>query len=248
MINSDLRGIVEFSPNNWVLLLDVPNKVKEELSSVLKSILENKENSISVNSDTHYQIQEQYRVHYPDSFFNFFSEVLLEWEDRIKAKYVSEIEHLDFTNYGLGQFGTFSEWSEKYGGVALQKKYEYIPPHIRHAHLSFTLWHKVPYGFAEETATCPSPNASGKKRGAYSNGTDSFFYNTKQTNNYWNKSIPNMAIGLDKVDIPSSKIYEGVIGIYPSHLMHSANPFYSSDQEKIFFFGDVIFKKTTTII
>lgn len=248
MIKSSQRGIVEFSPNNWILLLDVPINVKQDLNSIFKTTLENKENTISINSHTEYQIQEQYRIQFPDSFFTFLSEALLEWEDRIKSKYVTDIEYLDFTNYGLGQFGTLSDWSEKFGGMALQKKYEYIPPHIRHAHLSFTYWHKVPYSFVEETAACPSPNASAKKIGIYPIGADSFYFNTEKNNSYWSKSIPNVAIGLDKGDIPSSKLYEGVIGIRPSHLMHSASAFYSTDEVKVFFFGDIIFKKTTTII
>lgn len=111
--------------------------------------------------------------------------------------------------------------------VNFQKKHEYNPNHRHTGELSFVIWMNVPYDIKDEDNIdslkskslpgYPSPPKIGSR----------FYFHTTSDAGIISKSIP--------VD----KTYEGKIIIFPSNLMHSVTPFYTSDDYRISIAGNL---------
>ena len=101
-----------------------------------------------------------------------------------------------------------------------QKKHEHVPNHHHDGVLSYSGWVKIPYNIEEEHTNNLRDNATAS--------TFEFRYNA--TN------------GMQMLSrIPIDKTWEGYIIMFPSNLQHCVYPFYTSDDTRISFSGNILF-------
>ena len=103
--------------------------------------------------------------------------------------------------------------------VNFQKKHEFNPVHNHTGAVSFVIWVQVPYDLAEEAKISPSGTA---------NVTSHFQFVYRQLKEH-----------VATHDLPISKDWEGVICMFPSYLMHTVYPFYTSDDHRISIAGNI---------
>jgi len=111
---------------------------------------------------------------------------------------------------GASKFKISSAW------VNFQKKHEFARPHAHVGDFSFVLWLKVPFSIADET-----------ENGSVEAALFSFHY----TNTLG--KILNWTIPVDKT-------YEKRVILFPSDMVHSVFPFYSSDEYRVVVAGNVV--------
>ena len=236
----------------WYILQRVPDNVKKDFELLTKAVVKNPKAFLEYNSHLAGQIEDEYRVEYPDSFFDFLSTVLVKHEKQIKESYARDITHYNFKDYVLGMQQKADDWSSKIGWVNLQKKYEYNPAHVHAGELSFIYWCKVPYTTQGELASSPSPEANAMSGGIRTtfNGATYFVFNRDA----WylehpdKKLQPGDSYGANLVTLPVTKKWEGIFCIFPSYQMHGVNPFYSSDECRVSYSANITFKKPSSII
>lgn len=235
----------------WYILERVPDNVKKDFELLTEAVLKDPKSFIEYNSHLAGQIENEYRVEYPDSFFDFLSTVLVKHEKQIKDNYARDITHYNLKDYVLGMQQKADDWSSKMGWVNLQKKYEYNPPHVHAGELSFIYWSKVPYTTKGETIAAPSPqaNAVGGAKSTL-NGATYFVFNRDA----WylehpdKKLQPGDSYGANWVALPVTKKWEGIFCLFPSYQIHGVNPFYSSDECRVSYSANVTFRKPSSII
>jgi hypothetical protein len=105
--------------------------------------------------------------------------------------------------------------------VNFQKKHEFNPPHTHTGIMSFVIWVSIPYDLKEEEKVFPEIK-SGPTR------------TSKFTFHYVNVlgQMQHYTLNVDKE-------FEGNIALFPSHLNHSVNPFYTSDEYRISVAGNL---------
>ena len=108
--------------------------------------------------------------------------------------------------------------------VNFQKKYEHNPSHHHSGDLSFVIWKKIPYNLEEERKA----SRFGNDERSRSAGVFSFEYPDS-----------SMLGGIRQYRIPLSKDHENILVLFPSFLLHSVYPFYSSDDYRISISGNL---------
>jgi len=99
--------------------------------------------------------------------------------------------------------------------VNFQQKHEFNPPHDHSGVMSFVIWLQIPYYFEDESKAGP--------------GRDSFYPVSGDFHLQWTNSlgaIRNHSLHIDKHK-------EGYLCMFPSVMMHSVFPFFSSDDYRI---------------
>ena len=113
--------------------------------------------------------------------------------------------------------------------VNFQKKYEFNPPHTHSGLFSWIIFVQIPYNLEdEENYFLPEHLTQTSKLN---------FLFSKPIFHGGRGDIANIIVNVDKS-------YEGKILVFPAELMHSVNPFYTSDDYRITVSGNVIFKVT----
>lgn len=111
---------------------------------------------------------------------------------------------------GASNFKISSAW------VNFQKKHEFARPHAHLGDFSFVLWLKVPFLMADES-----------ENGNVEAASFAFHYtNTLGKIQNWT--------------IPVDRTYEKRVIVFPSDMMHSVYPFYSSDDYRVVVAGNVV--------
>jgi len=100
-----------------------------------------------------------------------------------------------------------------------QKKHEFNPVHNHTGAASFVIWVQVPYDLAEEAKITPSGTV---------NVTSQFQF-----------VYPGIREKTMVYNFPVSKEWEGTIIMFPSWLMHTVYPFYTSDDYRISLAGNL---------
>tara|TARA_B110000503_G_scaffold12801_1_gene17435 strand:+ start:22393 stop:23052 length:660 start_codon:yes stop_codon:yes gene_type:complete len=106
--------------------------------------------------------------------------------------------------------------------VNFQQKYEFNPPHVHRGLMSFVIWVQIPYDLEQESAQFPL--TAEQKASKFQ-----FHYTTSLGD------IRTVTLNVDKS-------MEGVICLFPAAMMHSVNPFYTSDDYRISVSGNIGFK------
>jgi len=113
--------------------------------------------------------------------------------------------------------------------INYQKKYEFNPPHTHSGLFSWIIFVQIPYNLEdEENYFLPEHLTQTSKLN---------FLFPKPIFHGGRGDIANIILNVDKS-------YEGKILVFPAELMHSVNPFYTSDEYRITVSGNVIFKVT----
>ena len=102
--------------------------------------------------------------------------------------------------------------------INYQKKYDFNPLHHHNGMYSFVIWWKIPYSIEEENSVFPKVEHK-------CNGSFSFYYGE------------NGIVRLDQ--LPVDKTWEKKMCIFPANLQHGVNPFYTSDEYRITFSGNL---------
>jgi hypothetical protein len=105
--------------------------------------------------------------------------------------------------------------------VNYQQKYDFNPPHNHAGVLSFVIWLQIPYDINDEVNQPRSVKARNQMAGHFS-----FSY----TNPFGEIVFDN---------IPVDKHFSGCMAIFPSELIHSVYPFYTSDDYRITVSGNI---------
>jgi hypothetical protein len=107
--------------------------------------------------------------------------------------------------------------------INFQKKYEYNPLHNHSGYLSFVLWVTIPYDLEEELSLSNCKNSTIPRNSVFEFICTDFL-----------GKITNHKINVDKT-------YEGTIIMFPSELMHTVYPFYTSDEYRISISGNLVY-------
>lgn len=106
--------------------------------------------------------------------------------------------------------------------VNFQKKHEYNPVHNHSGLYSFVIWIEIPYKIEDELANFPAKDAAMKCPGHFE-----FVYSN--------------SIGQHRKSmIPADCTYENKMIFFPAPMMHSVNPFYTSDKYRISISGNFL--------
>jgi hypothetical protein len=109
--------------------------------------------------------------------------------------------------------------------ISTQRKYEFVAPKTNDGSLTWYLWIQIPYDLKEELDL-----SNLVETGSNSISKFQFIYNT-------------LDCGTNVCDIDLDKSWEGVLLLFPSFLRHSMQPFYTSDDYRVFLTGNVWFSR-----
>ena len=104
--------------------------------------------------------------------------------------------------------------------VNFQKKAEFNPAHVHQSMYSYVVWINLPFKIEDEYALFPDVNEP---------ATSNFIFI------YHDPDSPTLKLH----NIEADKRYEGKIILFPSTMMHSVYPFYTSDEYRISLAGNV---------
>jgi hypothetical protein len=102
--------------------------------------------------------------------------------------------------------------------INYQKKYEFNPIHFHDGDFSFVIWYKIPYIMEDEKTFFKLDSET-------INGCFTFYYELEDT-------VAGLSLMVDKT-------WEKTICVFPSKLQHSVMPFYTSDEYRITFSGNL---------
>ena len=100
-----------------------------------------------------------------------------------------------------------------------QKKHEFNPIHNHTGAVSFTVWVQIPYDIAAEQNLFPKGTV---------NVTSNFQF-----------VYPGLTERIAMYNFPVARDWEGMIVMWPSWLMHTVYPFYTSDDYRISLAGNI---------
>ena len=104
--------------------------------------------------------------------------------------------------------------------VNYQKKHDFNPPHRHTGAYSYVVWHTIPYDIDDELEAVPEGKES-------RNAAFAFMFNN--------------GADLSEVYFRVSKEHQGYMAIFPSNLTHFVTPFYTSDEYRVSFSGNILF-------
>jgi len=131
-------------------------------------------------------------------------------------KYPEYLSSINFLNKNCS-FVIDTPW------INLQKKHEFLPNHKHDGVLSYSIWIKIPYDIETER---------NQKQLKFGNQK---FYS-------FEFSYPNILGQPQQYSIDVTKNEEGTIQMFPSQLIHTVYPFYTSDKYRISVSGNIKFK------
>lgn len=145
---------------------------------------------------------------------------------------------LPFAAMYASEFGFSGKFTEKFNHgqplrdrpvldklwVNFQKKGEFNPTHWHPGLLSFALWLQIPYTFEDEQVMSPGREGTSNRAGAFE-----FVYT-------------DTLGGVMNHPIPTTKLMEGSLIVFPSTMDHRVYPFYTSDDYRISVSGNFVSK------
>ena len=215
------REIVTLS-DKWgesYLLDSLPTEVYSSLDNLVEE-LKTSSNLTPYNYGLSGQLDKEFLIDYSSNITNYIKKAMIyyiknnqNWFYRLLEPFVKEITpHLNFTF-------PYKHW------VNFQAKHEYNPQHAHSGLLSYVIWHKIPYKIEDEIKKGP-----GKAK----------LIDNKQTNFNGCFTFSTATDGMIKHQfLEVDKTWNGTIAIFPSSLHHNVYPFYSSDDYRITFSGNL---------
>jgi len=198
-------------------ILDVPKDIFSSITAEIKKMEDNKfANNISHNQFLAGNIEREY--------------IITESVPQLETL-INDAAHQYFESYGVPStprrkykfkttptLGTPAVW------VNFQKKHEFNPIHDHSGLLSFIIFVKIPYYLSEEIKLPSSVNSVRPLPGVLS-----FHYVDQYIRG-----------GIQTYPLPADKTFEGKMIMFSSGLMHSVNPFFTSDEYRITISGNII--------
>jgi len=113
-------------------------------------------------------------------------------------------------------------WQHQSCWANYQKKYEFNPLHNHTGYFSYVLWVDIPYDIEDEFNLPHTKNGTIRSASCFS-----FHY-------------PDTTGSVRTMDLPLSREDNGLLALFDSRIMHSVNPFYTSDKERISISGNLM--------
>lgn len=214
---------------DYGFLIDtLPENLIDECEFIYQDCLNNREKYIRNNDKLAGEILEEFAIHnFSDNLQKYLFELCRYFEVKSRGyikktaflnQYVTlKSENLNkFKLHDLPYLQTDEIW------MNMQAKHEYNPLHCHSGVISFVIWHKIPYDQKSEYEVGP---ARYRKDGDTTAGKFNFFFPS-------NGSISGLTIA-------DGNRYENNIVLFPSTLHHCVNAFYSSDEYRVSFSGNL---------
>jgi hypothetical protein len=201
-------------PTYGVLFAQVPPEIMEILNnSVNKMLAKNFQNEFDYRDLLLGHMSHEYGLH---DIIPEIESYLLYLANRYDEKwhYFQELDE-QFNVTTPKQLRLTDLWAN------FQRKHEFNPVHTHTGILSFVIWVKIPYDLEEEKKVFPVVSNSDPRTSKFT-----FHYNNLLG------QLKNYSLNIDKS-------FEGNIALFPSHLHHSVNPFYTSDEFRISVAGNL---------
>jgi hypothetical protein len=242
-------GISMNFTNYGIMLDSLPNEVMESLENIVTKINKNIGDQVSLKDNLAGEIGKEFQCKFDNVFLDYLDDLLKYYEvksggfiksifngiadtrlyylmDKIKTEYLDKNIQTNLTNIDYCPkmvLGNQNEW------VNFQEKYEFNPPHSHSGVLSFVIWYDIPFYMEDELLKSPSQKTEFDKR---ENGYFNFIPRLGEPTMHTSMSVP----------IAADKRLNGTICLFPSSLSHSVYPFYSSDDYRITFSGNLRFE------
>jgi len=146
----------------------------------------------------------------------------------------------DFMNSVAAEYFKNSLWWDAIGKKLtldrywcnFQKKNEYNPIHTHSGHLSFVIWHRIPYDITEEAM---SPN----RRSINGNPGDMFQF-----------VFPDEHAkgGVSQHSLQIDKSFEGMYALFANDLNHIVYPFYTSEDWRVSLSGNLTIRDENNVV
>jgi hypothetical protein len=214
MVDNNIH--IKSFPNIGYLFKKFTEEQLKPIKEEINEIQLNFNNAISFNYGLAGNIEKEYLLVKCKEYLNNLIIPLINAYDN-KYEYLKEFRVLHGEDFKL-------ELTELW--VNFMKKHEFNPPHNHTGIYSFVLWIEVPYNMDEELKNPSTKNSNTPLPGHFQ-----FLYNS--------------VLGSIKSEpIPVDESFNGVIVLFPSKMVHSVNPFYTSDKYRISVAGNFKFNIT----
>lgn len=109
--------------------------------------------------------------------------------------------------------------------VNYQRKHDFNPPHRHSGAYSYVIWHTIPYDLKEEKKLYQVDWAENHT------AAFAFLYDAGD-------QIAERILNIEKK-------HEGYVAVFPADLLHYVTPFYTTDDYRVSFSGNLVFKATS---
>ena len=202
--------IFDLGFNYHYILNSLPQTLINEFSSIIDNVKNNSTKTEYLNNALAGQIEKEILLSTPPLYENYLKSLL--------KIYNKETRILDNYTNNLSPYYLKKPFNLylKEMWVNIQEKYEYNPIHKHNGAISWVYYHQIPYLLSEEDKLHSyKGNKSLNGRFAFHPSQGEIF------------------------TLPLDKNSNGALIMFPSDLYHSVFPFYSSDQPRITFAGNI---------
>jgi hypothetical protein len=202
----------------------IPNKILNLINEDIDYLLNNKDEFKKWNQYLAGNISEEYK------FSGKSYELLEEFVLKIAENYFYVIEDEKLNPYKkYDHFDTFFNKERTYIleslWVNFQKKYEFNPIHSHSGDYSFVIWVRIPYDLQNELNQDNCKNSN------------------QAFNSLFSFSFTSASGDIQSLTLEIDKTWEGVIVMFPSWLMHTVYPFYTSDDYRVSIAGNIYLRE-----
>ena len=237
IFKKDFTVIKPVSVNNRVfqmgfLLDSVPSKLVEEFETIYQNSLKDINGQKRHNNYLAGEIENEFLVESSEEFENYLIDLcryyevktdgyikMLAFDTKFQISLSELIKPKRIKIHHLPKLTLGPVW------MNMQKKHEYNPVHNHTGVMSFVVWHKIPYTVEDEMEKRPNKYRDDKDN--MKNGAFLFQY--------------TMGDEIIAHSVADSSDFENVIAVFPSSLRHAVNPFYSSEEYRVSFSGNLYF-------
>jgi hypothetical protein len=197
--------------NIGYLTTTVPKDILDAINQEVSEIKDDFESATPANATLAGAIKHEYALKKSTALLEpLCSELVKEFD-----KQFNFTKYIDISNDYSAPWTVDAAW------VNFQKKTEFNPVHGHTGALSFVIWLKIPYDLKEELDNSAE------------------YHNDQKVTSCFQFVISNSMGQLSVHTIPVDKSYEGKIMIFPSHMLHTVYPFYTSDDYRISVSGNL---------
>lgn len=242
------KGFLGIADESYFIIVEeAPESIQKEMKEKTDLLLYDMyANQIADEGRGFSQINKAFKISYSDDFISFVNNVLVKHETKIREFHRKPLNGIDFTKLETSINSNSPFYGEGNSGyVTLQGRFEFEFPHIQPEGLfGFMYFGRVPYTRGQETNTMP--NQKGLQE---TTGVDYFLgAGTHRRHKHSNSPSWMPEYALKKLTLRTSNQYEGAICIFPPYLFKGSTPFYSTEEYKVVYRGELDFRKPNSFI
>lgn len=244
MIPNGFNNIGSKDSGGWFIVDKVPESLRVEMDDAANMLMYDMYANRPYQEDLPNFVNKQFEFTYSEEFIAYVLRVLKRYEDKIREHHALPIKHYEFDRFTTNPDVNGNTYTGENGGwVTMQDRYEFQHPHTGENTFNFMYWAKVPYSNTDLKLTSPNPKANS---GCL--GTDYFIVpnNVQKITSTSNRRNPSNVQEI--VELQTTSLYEGHLCIIPHYLYRGCTPFYSTEEYKITYRGEIGITKPSTLI